>query len=187
MTIFALVRHGQTDWNVEGRYQGQADLPLNASGLEQARTLAASLNGQTFDALYSSDLKRAEATARILAERLELPVRIDRRLREINQGEWEGMLFTEIKARYAELWSARHDDPESHRAPGGESVLEVSRRMWQAADDIAREWPAGRVMIVSHGMALATLLVKTQGRQLSDVFGLIPNNTELVEVEWPPA
>jgi alpha-ribazole phosphatase len=187
MTTLALVRHGQTDWNLEGRYQGQTDLPLNAAGLEQARALAASLDGRAFDAIYSSDLQRAEVTARIIAERLKLPLHTDPRLREINQGEWEGMLVAEIKTRYAQVWTTRLDDPENSRSPGGESIGEVSQRMWEAADDIARQWPDGKILVVSHGMALATLLVKARGLSFTEVFKLIPENTRIIEIEWRAA
>ena len=96
MTEIWIVRHGQTDWNVEGRYQGQADRPLNAVGLAQAQQAAEQLRGRDFAAIYSSDLQRARVTAEIIAGQLGLPVQVDRRLREVNQGEWEGLLTADI-------------------------------------------------------------------------------------------
>ena len=103
MTELILVRHGQTDWNVAGRYQGQTDIPLNAVGLQQARALADKLPRRPYAALYSSDLARAAQTAKLLASALDLPVRFDRRLREICQGEWEGKSLQQVSEQFAGL------------------------------------------------------------------------------------
>lgn len=96
MTRLILVRHGETDWNVEGRYQGHSDVPLNARGRAQAARLAEALRGSDIRAIYSSDLARARETAEALAHATRLAVQHDPRLREIDQGDWEGMLFLEI-------------------------------------------------------------------------------------------
>mgnify|MGYP000918913880 FL=1 len=119
MTELWLVRHGQTDWNVEGRYQGQANPPLNATGLEQAACAAETLAGRTYTAIYTSDLQRARVTAEIIGRRLGMDVLVDPRLREVNQGAWEGMLSTEIQAHYAGEWAARQRDRLHFRPPGG--------------------------------------------------------------------
>ncbi|MBI3763708.1 MAG: histidine phosphatase family protein, partial [Chloroflexi bacterium] len=111
MTRLWLIRHGETDWNVEGRWQGQTDPPLNESGRAQAEALAAQLAGIRIEAIYSSDLQRAHTTARIIARGLGLPVRLDARWREIDQGEWEGLLVTEVAARYPDELAARRSDP----------------------------------------------------------------------------
>ena len=152
MTKLCLVRHGQTDWNLEGRYQGQSDVPLNENGRFQARTLAQKLQHHPFAAIYTSDLERARETAEIIAASLHLPVTIDARLREINQGEWEGQLVDIIKARYADLWEQRKVDPASVRPPGGETVGEVAARVQAALDDIARIHPSASVLVASHGL-----------------------------------
>jgi len=184
MTRFALVRHGQTDWNLAGRYQGQTDQPLNAAGLEQARQLADHLNGRRFDAIYASSLQRARATAEVIARRLGLALNIDPRLKEVNLGEWEGLTVPEIKARYADTWEARQTDPEHIPPPGGETVVEVGERMVQAADEIAQRWPDGHVLVVAHGMALATLLAKAKHLPFAEALRLIPDNAQLTEIEW---
>jgi alpha-ribazole phosphatase len=184
MTELVLVRHGQTDWNIEGRYQGQSDVPLNETGLAQAQMLAQTLTGEHFDAIYSSDLVRAQQTAAALGKALNLPVHTDRRLREINQGEWEGKIFTDIKARFNDQIAAREKDPLGIRPPGGESIGEVAERVAAAAQDIARAHPNGRVLVVSHGLSIATLIARARGISLSEVYSLIPKNVSTTPVEW---
>ena len=184
MTRLILIRHAETDWNVEGRWQGQADPPLNAVGRAQAEGLAAGLAGQRFEAIYSSDLQRACETAEIVAASLGLTVTPDARLREIHQGVWEGLLATDVEARYPNELAARRSDPIGGRAPGGESVAEVAARVWAAADDIARRHPLGPVIIISHGLALATLLCRTRGIGLERARELIPENAKPETIEW---
>ena len=184
MTKLILTRHGQTDWNREGRYQGQADPPLNSTGRQQAQALADRLADRSLEAIYSSDLQRAFETAQIIAQRHGLPVRQDQRLREINQGEWEGLRIEEIIARYPQIWAAFLDDPLQGQAPGGEPPLLVAERVWAAVSDIAKLYPTGTVLIVSHGFALATLLVRIYGVSFSQVYSYIPNNAEIKEIEW---
>jgi broad specificity phosphatase PhoE len=185
MTRFCLVRHGQTAWNLEGRYQGQSDIPLNAAGLEQARELARTLQNVRFDAVYSSDLVRALETANtIIALHDHLQVHVDPRLREINQGEWEGVQIEEIRTQYAHLWQARQVDPVNLRPPGGETVGEVFQRMHSALDEIARLFQGGNVLVVSHGLALATILCFTQGFPIGQAYQHIPDNSVPNWISW---
>ena len=179
-----LVRHGQTDWNLEGRYQGQSDVPLNENGRLQARALAQQLQGQYFAAAYTSDLQRASETAGIIAAFIGLTVTPDPRLREINQGEWEGQLVEVIKARFAGLWQQRTVDPASIRPPGGETVEEVAWRVYAVLDDIARQHPAGPVLVVSHGLALATVICKVRGIPIGQAYTVIPDNATPLWVDW---
>ncbi len=184
MTQLCLVRHGQTDWNLEGRYQGQSDVPLNENGFAQAMQLAEQLKGETFAAIYSSDLLRARQTAQPVAKMLGMPVQIEPRLREINQGEWEGVLVEDIRARYAELWSQRTVDPASVRPPGGETVGEVAARVYAALDDIARLFPTERALIVSHGLSIATAICREKGIPVGQAYTVIPENVQPVWMQW---
>jgi broad specificity phosphatase PhoE len=181
-----LVRHGQTDWNVEGRFQGQADPPLNATGLAQAEALAAALVLDRHQALYTSDLARARQTAAALAERTGLAARLEPRLREVHHGQWDGLLLAEIVGRFPDDWAERERLPETARPPGGETVREVAARVGAALDDIARRHPAGSVLVVSHGLALATALCRARGLPLGRAPELIPPHATLVTVEWTP-
>jgi broad specificity phosphatase PhoE len=184
MSRLCLVRHGQTDWNLEGRYHGQSDVPLNDKGRSQAHRLAQFLEGQTFAAIYTSDLSRAKETAEIIAQTIPSPVILESRLREINQGEWEGQLVETIKARYAGLWNERIIDPTNVRPPGGETVGEVAKRVYAALDEITEIYSVGQVLICSHGLALATVLCKVQNIPVGQAYTMIPENTEPIWVNW---
>ena len=186
MTTLWLVRHGQTDWNVAGRWQGQsAEAPLlNEVGRAQAEAVRGQLPLEQIKAVYSSDLPRARQTAEILAAGLEAPVRLDARLREINLGAWEGLPGEVVAARYADALAARLRDPAHARAPGGECAADVAARVWAAADDIAREFPEGPVVVVSHALALATIICRAGGAGLERVYEREPENAKAVAVEW---
>ncbi|MFO7633002.1 MAG: histidine phosphatase family protein [Caldilinea sp.] len=185
MTELWLVRHGQTDWNLQGRYQGQADPPLNKTGLQQADLAAEKLAGRRYAALYSSDLERARVTAEAIGRKLGMEVLVDPRLREVNQGDWEGLLVTEIQTRYPAEWEARQRDRLHFRSPGGgESVQDVATRIWAAVDDLATRHPHESLILVSHGLALATILCRIQGLPLSQARELIPENAQAQCVEW---
>ncbi len=184
MTRYCLIRHGQTDWNIEGRYQGQADAPLNEVGRAQALTLGKAIADQTFAAIYSSDLSRARETAQIIAPFLNLPVSLDVRLREINQGEWEGKHIAEIKTRYAQMWKKHRKDPDNARPPGGETLREVAQRMASSLNELSHIYPEGPVLIVSHGLSLATVLCMSQGIPVERAYEMIPANTEPVWITW---
>ena len=134
MTELWLVRHGQTDWNLQRRYQGQTDPPLNATGLQQAELAGEALVGRRYAAIYSSDLQRARVTAEIIGRRLGMEVFVDSRLREVSFGKWEGMLVADIQTRYPVEWEARQQDRLYARPPGGESVQDVAARIWPARE-----------------------------------------------------
>lgn len=183
MTELWLVRHGQTDWNLEGRYQGHADIPLNATGMEQAYILAEKLDHQPFDAIFCSDLQRAKQTAQVLAEKTGLEVHVDARLREICQGEWEGKKLDEIKKSYNKSPGER-SDPLEARAPGGESAMEVATRVRASIEDIVRLYPEGKILIVSHGFALATLICQARHYPLEDAYDHVPGNATPEVIQW---
>lgn len=185
MTRCCLVRHGQTDWNLEGRYQGQSDVPLNAAGRVQAQLAADRLEGTHLDAIYASDLRRASETAEIIAARLGLPVKFDPRLREINQGEWEGQLVAEIQQKYTDLWHQRGEDALALRPPGGETVGEVAGRVTTALTEIAAQNPRGTLLIVSHGLALATVLCRVHAVSVAHAYDWIPENATPIWIHWP--
>lgn len=181
-----LVRHGQTDWNFAGRWQGQSPAapPLNGVGLAQALALRDQLKGRQFSAVYSSDLLRARQTAGLLAEPLGMPVTLESRLREMDLGDWEGMFSSEIRTSFSRELEQRHWDPLHTPAPGGESPLQVAKRVLPAVDEIALRHAGESVLIVAHGISLAVITCMAQGIPLEKLYEHIPDNAMLVPVEW---
>jgi broad specificity phosphatase PhoE len=161
-----LVRHGQTEYNREGRWQGSGtDVPLNAAGRAEAGRVATSLAerfGASVAAIYTSDLERARGTARILAARFGLEAIDEPGLRELSHGRWEGLTHAEVEARWPEEHAAYQADPYDVRRGGGDSYEDLERRLWPALDAMADRHRGERVVAVSHGgpirLALSTIL-----------------------------
>ena len=179
MTRLILIRHGETDWNVEGRYQGQSDVSLNDRGRREFASLAATVAESNPSVIYSSDLSRAKESAEIIGRVLGLSVCVDSRLREIHLGSWEGMLFQEIQEIYSDLLERRKLDPHNVRAPGGETISEVESRVVASVKDILNRHPDETVVIVSHGLPLAILRARYQGLPIEQVWELVPKNNTL--------
>ena len=158
-----LVRHGLTAWNRDRICQGQTDVPLSDEGRSQARLLAARLREVDFDALWSSDLSRADETARIVAEGRGLVHKRSPDLREMGFGEWEGKDLGALFEDLPEERKAWNDSPESWQPPGGECLADVQGRMCRRLEAIQAEHPGGRVLVLSHGFAILTYLCHVIG------------------------
>lgn len=180
-----LVRHGRTDWNDEGRYQGQDGPGLNEKGRVQARVTARLLVDRPVAVVYTSDLERALETAHIIAEALNSPLRVDPRLREIHQGIWQGMLFDDIQAAYAQALERFRKDPVNNAPPGGETLAQLARRFTAALTDIANRHPADRMVVVTHKLPIAIVRCMAASRPPSDVWDAIPDNAQALTFRWP--
>jgi broad specificity phosphatase PhoE len=150
--MLVAVRHGQTDWNAEQRFQGHLDIPLNAVGCRQAETLRSRLAGNSFDAAYSSPLRRALATAEIIAA--DLPVSVDDRLIEIHHGSWQGRTKQDIAEQWPVEWKWWNTEPQRFTPPGGEAVESVRGRV----EDFLSVMRGTTILCVSHGVVIQTLL-----------------------------
>ena len=162
-TRLLLVRHGESTWNADGRWQGQADPPLSALGEQQAADAAVHVDA--VDAVWSSDLERARRTAEIIAHARGVDVRIDPRLRERDAGEWEGYTRAEIEERWPGAL-------ESSRRPAGyETDDALVARVLVAIDDIGDAHERGTVLVVVHGGVVRAL----ERHFGEDRHGLLPN------------
>lgn len=154
MTELVLIRHGETDMNRELRFQGHLNVGLNAIGLEQARRLAARMAGETADAVYVSDLLRAQQTAQPIAGELALPPVADEGLREQHFGRVEGMCVADIQRDMPEAWAGWLRFEEDFAMPEGESTRAFHARVMDAIQRVVARHPRQRVVVVTHGGVL---------------------------------
>jgi probable phosphoglycerate mutase len=170
-----LLRHGQSTWNADGRWQGQADPPLSSLGEQQARDAARGLVAGQFSRIVASNLRRAHQTAEILAEALRLPVEVDPDLREIDVGDWQGLTRAEINER-APGALADWSEGRSESTPGGESRTHRTDRARAALlRAAAASAPGDRVLLVSHGALI---------RNLDRAMGLVPHGIGNLAGRW---
>jgi probable phosphoglycerate mutase len=156
-----LVRHGETDWNREHRWQGHADPPLNAHGYAQARALAKQLAHSSARAVYSSDLDRARATADAVAAQIGVAVSLDPRLREVDVGEWSGLTSAEVAARYP--GGMRRHQRGMTGWELGESYSAMTQRVLEALRAIGDTHPGETVVVVTHGGPMRSIWVAAGG------------------------
>jgi probable phosphoglycerate mutase len=174
-----LLRHGETTWNVEGRYQGHLDSPLTPRGESQARALARRLAGMKFTALYSSDLGRAGRTASIIAQATGREVRTDPRLRERHLGIFQGLLKSEIKQKLADEYRLFKTAGPDRAMPGGESARQSAERCLACLEEIARRHAGETIVVVAHGGTISVLLRHTLGFPLGT-----PRRFERFNASW---
>ena len=183
-TRLLLVRHGQTDSNVEGRTLGRREVPLNARGREQVAAVALGLGEYEPVAIYSSPSSRARDTALAIGGVLELPVVFDERLYEFDHGVLDGLNGDEVRALHAEFmerWTT--GERADLRMPGGETFREVQARMLDAAEAFAAAHAGADVVVVSHNLALQTLLCHVLGVPLEATRHLRIDNASLSVAE----
>ena len=155
-----LVRHGETDWNLTGRFQGRSDVPLNQKGKEQANALALALKEEPLTAIYCSPLARARETARLIkAYHPSIPLQEEEGLVEMDLGEFEGIEGPRWAEKYADFRNAWRDNPASVTMPGGESLQEVQARAMAALERISKAHPPDCTLVVcSHNFVILTIL-----------------------------
>ena len=184
MTELLIIRHGETDWNREGRFQGQIDVPLNDTGHAQAARLAARLAHETHDALFTSDLRRARQTAAPLAAAwVRTPVAVTG-LREQNFGLLEGLDAPTTKAQHPALWAGWLQQDADFAAPGGESQRQFHTRVLKAVQELAAAHAGQRLVIVTHGGVLDMLWRSAHGLPLSGLRECLIPNTGVNRLRW---
>jgi broad specificity phosphatase PhoE len=158
-TRFTLIRHGQTDWNVLGKWQGHAYIGLNQEGHRQAQQVAFALADTNASLIYTSDLPRARQTADYIADVVKIPVILDPRLREIDVGDWQGLTAEEVDEWDAVRLAAVRAGGYKVRRPGGESQEEVGLRMLNLLDEIQRTRTEEHILMVTHGGTIRITLM----------------------------
>jgi probable phosphoglycerate mutase len=172
MTLVLLARHGESDWNAAGRFQGHSDRPLTARGQRQAERLAHELAGRDLAAIYSSPLRRARATADVVAAAVGLPVSVAPALMEVDVGSWAGLTRDQVAERYPDDFRAWRDggtgwrDGETYEAMGARVVAEVV--------GIAERHPDAEVLLVCHGGPIRALHAAAEGLDVATYRRLRP-------------
>lgn len=184
MTKVILVRHGQTLWNLEMKYQGHCDVALTEKGVEQAIRAAKRLAGEDISAVYASDLSRALRTAECISKEHNLPVTAIPGLREINFGEWEGLTFEGINSQWTGAMSKLFTHPDEIVIPGGETFREVKKRATSALAKLVTEHPNQTIVVVSHGGTIRTLLCAVLNIHLNHMWNIKQDNTAINMLEY---
>ena len=164
-----LVRHGATDWNLQGRCQGSSDRDLSEVGVRQAEQIAALFSNEEIHAFYSSGLRRARQTAQLISHPHNLPIMIEDDVRELDHGELEGLTFNEIKKNYAEFLTRWRSEPAEICVPGGERLADVAERAWNGLTQIVRRHPqADRILVVSHNFPILGIVCRVTNTHLNE-------------------
>jgi len=164
MTLIVLVRHGQTEWNRVERFRGQADVPLEETGLAQAEATAQRIAAEWRPvAVYSSPLSRAVKTAEAIARQFGLSVQIHRGLTDINYGQWQGLTPDEARERWPELVDAWYRTPETAQIPGGETLNNLRVRTMEAVRELAARHLGKTIVLVGHTVVNRAILLGVLG------------------------
>lgn len=181
-----LVRHGQTDYNVQKRNQGELPIPLNEEGILQAKKDADVFRKLKLTAVYSSPVLRAKQTAEYIAAPHKVMTKVDNLLTECNRGVYEGLTLKEMLAKNPNLSTEQKLDGIDWRPSKGETVREVTERVMQSFENIIKQHkPEDIIVIVSHGLPLRCLVHWLHGGKPEDIWHTgMQDNAEIVEVHW---
>ncbi len=183
MLRIILLRHGETTWNIEGRYQGQEDTPLSERGIAQGKAAALALKDIHIDRAISSPLSRSYDTCRFAADYHHLPVTKDPRLTEISHGLWEGIHADEIKAKYPKEFHLWHTHPEQVQMPEGENLEDVRKRSREAFDEYAAKYDGETILVAAHDAVNKAILCDLLGLDMSHFWQIKQDNACINVVE----
>lgn len=181
-----LVRHGESEWNRIGRYQGQQDAPLSELGLRQAEALAHRLQNEQLDAIYTSPLQRARRTAEAIGRfHPSLPLHQDPALMEIDHGEWEGLYAVEVRERYGDLLDEWRSFPTRCQMPKGESFSNILKRTLDFRERVCRELSGDASVVVStHDVVVKILIADALGMHMDRINRLWITNASVSVIEY---
>jgi len=184
LTRVIFVRHGQTSWNQEGKYQGHSDISLNERGIKQGNLVAKRLANEKISAIYSSDLLRAQQTAEAIAEYHGLSVITKPEFREINFGIWEGLTYQEIMEDWSEILTAMYSKPGEIGPPQGESFQVVKQRVTRSLQECIAEHQEQTIVLVSHGGTMRVLLCAALGIGLDKMWSMRQDSSAINIIEY---
>ncbi|MBQ9633549.1 MAG: histidine phosphatase family protein [Schwartzia sp.] len=177
MMRLILVRHGQTEWNAGGRYQGQSNVALSDTGRKQARFLAERFPVRQLDAIYTSDLDRAKETAECVGKRLGLTVCPEKAFRELSFGDWEGLTYQEISSRWPEEAEKLFTAPDELVIPHGETFRDLQKRALDKIYSLYERHIDQTVAVFAHGAINKTILAGLMHIPLHYLWSLRQDNT----------
>lgn len=179
-----LVRHGETDWNRERRYQGWQDTPLSEAGRAQAEAAARLLAAERLAAVWSSPLRRARETAGAIATPQGVTVRLEEAFREMRFGQWEGLTTDEVRGRFPTLYRAWLETPQLVALPGAETLAEVRERALRGLAGLRAAHEGQTVCLVTHGITSRILILEALGLGLDRIWSLQVSFTGISELEF---
>lgn len=183
-TRLYLVRHGETLWNKEFRYQGHSDVALTEEGREQARLLAKKLIKEEFQAFYASDLSRARETAEIIAKPHKLEVQVLPELRETKFGAWEGLTYPQLQEQYAEVLNKWIADPLNTTLPEGESLRDLINRVSDGIQKLIHKHKGEKILVAAHGGVNRVILALALAMDVAEYWRIRQDNTALNIIDY---
>ncbi|HEA47262.1 MAG TPA: alpha-ribazole phosphatase [bacterium] len=183
-TTLILIRHGETSYNRDRRYQGYRDTSLTRKGKRQTRETALRLRNEPLDAIYSSDLKRTRYMAEIINSYHSLKINILPELREIDFGDWEGKTYNEIQREWKGLLSGWEKEPSKIKIPNGESIQELAKRTRTIIKKIISAHSNQKVAIITHGGPIRIILMDALGLGADNWWKTITSNGGISIIEY---
>jgi phosphoserine phosphatase len=183
-----LVRHGETDWNVENRFQGQKDVPLNHNGIKQAQRVRDFLADVPIDCAFSSSLSRAKQTAEIIIDAQGLSLNIDDRFKEVNHGDWEGLIKADVEQLYPKQFALWKNQPSLCLKPNGETLEEVRERVitaWERLIEGCMTTNTKTVLVVAHQVINQVILCHISGLEPDSLDYFPQNNCCINILDYP--
>lgn len=185
MLKLILVRHGESVANRQGIYQGQTyNTTLTVLGKRQARVLSKQLKNYKIDTIYTSPLKRALETAKIIVAGLGIPIITNENLLEINHGDWEGRTKAKVKRLYPNIFAQWKREPDKTIMPNGEDLTTVLKRTRRFLRNLKQDHQAGTFLIVAHDTVLRVMIAEVLGLPLSNIWRFRLDNAALTIVQW---
>lgn len=184
MTKLFLIRHGETQWNVESRAQGSQNIQLSEKGIFQAKLLANRMKDYKIDCIYASNLDRAYETAKLLGNALNVDVITMSELKEMSFGKWEGLTNAQIQESYGDHYIVWRSKPHEANIPDGENLLDVQKRALEAVHKIISHNKNKNIVIVSHGVTIKSIILGIMDMDLSNFYKIRQDNTCINIIEY---